>query len=140
MPTPPNPDRLSHSDALAVLLAPRHESGVPYHVYTMTGDAYEVRRYGAPDPFPEFWWTMRGRVLEARLLPASVEGIHVVITYFQFNAVREEVFQTVHLDGQTATVKAVAGDHETAREHHRRVYDSLITALPASDDDLPDWL
>lgn len=140
VPTPPSPDPFTHSEALARLLAPRHEPGVPYHVYTLRDSGYDVRPYQADEPFPAFWWTMRGRVLVARLLPPSVQGLHAIITYFQFNAARDEVFQTVHLSDTGTTVKAVAADAGVARAQHQQVFDAVLASLPPSNDDLPDWL
>lgn len=78
--------------------------------------------------------------LAARLLPPSVQGLHSIIKYFQFNAARDEVLQTVQLSDTGTIVKAVAADAGVARAQHQQVCDAVLASLLPSNDDLPGWL
>lgn len=138
----PPSDAFPLSAALFDLLAPQHREGQPYHVYELKGEHYQVRPFPAGETFPAFWWRHRGRVLYSSLLPASCEGHHALVTFFQFNADRDEVFQTAHVHQDGAEIMYQAGSSEQAREHHEAAFAHLKATLPVSDEDplLPTWL
>jgi hypothetical protein len=124
------------------LLHPRHDPGRPYHVYQLDGGDYRVRRHPDGVPFPDFWWTFPGRILQATILPVTYAGHHVVVTFFQFNAERHEVFETVHLDGTAWTVMARTGCPGDAASAHQSACGQLQETLALADDPdpLPSWL
>lgn len=139
---PSSSDAFPLSATLFALLAPQHHEGQPYHVYDIQGEHYQVRPFPANEVFPDFWWRHRGRVLYSTLLPSAYEGHHALVTFFQFNAVREEVFQTAHVHQNGSDILMRASTAEQAREHHEAAFAQLKTTLPLSDEDegLPSWL
>lgn len=139
---PSSSDAFPLSEALFELLAPQHRDGLPYHVYDIQGEHYHVRPFPAGEAFPDFWWRHRGRVLYSTLLPATYEGHHALVTFFQFNAVQEEVFQTAHVQQGGAEILKCTGSAQQAREHHELAFAHLKATLPLSDEDdlLPSWL
>lgn len=127
---------------IADILAPRRDPARPHHVYQVVDGEYAVRAFPDGETFPDFWWSFRGRILHATILPGTFAGLHVVVTYFQFNAHRDEVFETVHLDGADLHVLARSGTTPAAGDAHRDACAQLQVQLPlsADPDPLPSWL
>lgn len=133
---------LQFNEAVWALLAPRHDPFTPYHVYSLHAGEYDVHAFPATEAFPQFWWRFRGRILYSSILPGSHEGLHAIITYFQFNAEREEVFQTVHVYEAGFTVVAVKGTALKACRAHEDAYLTLQNTVPLVPEEhqLPFWM
>lgn len=138
---PATPD-LQFNHSVWKLLAPRHDPFTPYHVYTLNAEEYDVRAFPIAETFPPFWWRYRGRILHSSILPGVHEGLHAIITYFQFNAERDEVFQTVHVYETGFTVVAMNGTAPEARQAHAEAYVALQNTVPlaAEEHQLPQWM
>lgn len=133
---------LQFNEVVWTLLAPRHDPFTPYHVYSLHAGEYNVRVFPVTEPFPPFWWRYRGRILLSSILPGVHEGLHAIITYFQFNAERDEVFQTVHVYETGCSVVAVKGTAPEARQAHAEAYQALQSTVPlaAEEQQLPQWM
>lgn len=132
---------ISSHPALTTLLAPQHHPATPYHVYTLSGGTYHVRAYQADAPFPDFWWTTPGRVIAAHALPAQITGLHSIVTFFQFNAHRDHIFQTAHINGDTIRIHAREATLDAALAQHAALREQLTRTLPRdTTHTYPDWL
>lgn len=111
-------------------------------MYQVVDGEYLVRPFPDGEAFPDFWWATRGRILHATLLPGTYTGLHAVVTFFQFNAHRDEVFETVHLDGTDLHALARSGTVPAAGVAHRETCAALQLKLPLAEgaEPLPYWL
>jgi len=109
---------MSLFEPLNQLLAPRAEA--PKHVFFLKGEDYTVQAVDLPE-LAEFWWTLEGRVLRATLLPEPYDTCGLV-TYFNFQAERDAVFETVRLEEHGATILGAFPEAEEAVAFHRQTY------------------
>ncbi|MBZ9714396.1 hypothetical protein [Deinococcus multiflagellatus] len=121
---------------------PNADPSGPRHVYVLEQGQYRVQALTPAQDLPDFWWRARGRLVDTFILDGTFEGLHVIITFFQFYAPRDEVFQTAHITESGWTILARAADADAARRHHQEAVAHLKTTTPraAQEDALPSWL
>lgn len=114
---------MSLFEPLNRLLAPRAEA--PKHVFFLRGKEYTVAGVDLPE-LADFWWRLEGRVLRATLLPEPYDMCGLV-TYFNFQAERDAVFETVRLEEHGWTILGAFPEAEEALAFHRQTFKQLTT-------------
>ncbi|MBZ9714420.1 hypothetical protein [Deinococcus multiflagellatus] len=124
------------SGVLADLLSLR-PSGAPCHIFRLDGPHYVVEEVPAGMELPAFWWRARGRILQDTVLRHA--EFHAVVTFFQFYAMRQEVFQTAHVQRDHWSIVARSAEPEAARAAHQGLVKQIEAALPAQAALNPSW-